>query len=74
MWIVRSLTGKKQQRRDSHTTTFYIILGFSLLIVPYGIALYSQTGQSILTQHFRMGDYVVTQSQGLNLRATWYRR
>ena len=63
MWIVRSLTDKKQQRRNSQTTILYIILGFSLLVVPYGKTLYSQTGQSILTQHFRMGDYVVTQSQ-----------
>ena len=63
IWIFRSITERNQQRKKSLGTVLYITLGFSLLIVPYGMALYSQTGQSILTQHFRMGDYVVTQAQ-----------
>lgn len=63
IWLARSFLGTIQQRRQSQAITLYIIIGFSFLIVPYGIVLYEQTGQSIFTQHFRLGKYVVTQSQ-----------
>ena len=36
------------------------VLGFLSVVGPYGMALYYQSGQSLLTQHFRLGEYVVT--------------
>jgi hypothetical protein len=47
-------------RRELVTRVGVVAVGFSLLVVPYAIALFQQTGQHVLTQHYRLNQYTVT--------------
>lgn len=56
--IIRMIFEKSY--RTSTIKLTFLISGFMLLVVPYAITLYLQTGQFMFTQYFRLGHYIVT--------------
>lgn len=56
MWTLRGIRRQPGAIMQSGS----MLLGFALLVAPYSSVLYLQTGQTLLVQHFRMGQYTVT--------------
>jgi hypothetical protein len=58
-WLIIVYSSPGKNRRIGLRLACGLVLGFTILIAPYAVALYAQTGQHPLKQGFRWGHYSI---------------